>query len=225
VTPADGTPPLLSAEGLPIAAAVRISRSAPVAAIAPGLMEGYAAWRRGDLAGAEQAYRAVLKERPTERDALLGLAGVAVARGQTREAVRLYEAVLRLNPRDSVASAGLHLLQGGDGPGLDTATLEVMLDEEPAAAHLHFALGNHHARAQRWAEAQAAYFEAWRLEVDNPDYAFNLAVALDQIGQARAATEYYQRALRNAAATGRRYNFNRAAVEARLASLGGKARS
>ena len=118
-----------------------------------------------------------------------------------------------------MASAALHLLQGGDGPGLDTATLQLMLDEEPAAAHLHFALGNHHARTQRWGEAQAAYFEAWRLEVDNPDYAFNLAVALDQLGQARAAIEYYQRALKNAAASGRRPSFDVVAVEARLRSL------
>ncbi len=212
-------PPLVSAEGLPIATAVRITRSPAKASIAPGLMDAYAAWRRGDLAVAESAYREVLASRPTERDALLGLAGVAVARGQARKAVQLYERVLELDPRDSVASAGLHLLQGGDGPGLDAANLELLLDEEPAAAHLHFALGNHHARMQRWADAQAAYFDAWRLEVDNPDYAFNLAVALDQLGQTRAAAEYYQRALTNAAPSGRRYSFNRADVEARLRGL------
>jgi len=217
--PIAAAPPLLSAEGLPIATAVRITRTPATASIAPGLMDAYAAWRRGDLAAAENAYRQVLAGRPTERDALLGLAGVAVARGQTRKAAQLYERVLELDPRDSVASAGLHLLQGGDGPGLDAATLQLLLDEEPAAAHLHFALGNHHARMQRWADAQAAYFDAWRLEVDNPDYAFNLAVALDQLGQTRAAAEYYQRALTNAAPSGRRYSFNRADVEARLRGL------
>ena len=48
----------------------------------------------------------------------------------------------------------------------------------------------------RWNEAQAAYFEAQRLETDSPDYAFNLAISLERIQQPHLALEYYQRALK-----------------------------
>ena len=44
-------------------------------------------------------------------------------------------------------------------------------------------------------EAQQAYFEAYRLESDNADYMYNLAVSLDQLKQPKLALDYYQKAL------------------------------
>jgi Flp pilus assembly protein TadD len=60
---------------------------------------------------------------------------------------------------------------------------------------LHFALGNYYAEQARWGEAQQAYFNAYRLEPDNAELAFNLAVSLDRLGQKKSAAQYYQRAL------------------------------
>jgi Flp pilus assembly protein TadD len=56
-------------------------------------------------------------------------------------------------------------------------------------------LGNQYARQSRWTEAQAAYFRAYSLDPDNADFAFNLAVSLDQLRQKKPALEYYQRSL------------------------------
>jgi Flp pilus assembly protein TadD len=92
-----------------------------------------------------------------------------------------------------------------------------MLREQPDAAFLHFALGNNYASQSRWPEAQQAFFEAWRLQSDNPDYAYNLAVSLDQIGQAHPAMEYYRKALELADTT--QVSFNTASVLARVNDL------
>jgi len=60
---------------------------------------------------------------------------------------------------------------------------------------LYFTLGNQYAQQGRWAEAQQAYFKAFATDPDNADYAFNLAVSLDQLHQPALALEYYRRAL------------------------------
>ena len=54
------------------------------------------------------------------------------------------------------------------------------------------------ALTQRWPDAQQAYFQAHQLQPDNPDYAFNLAVALEHIGQPKAALDFYRRAVQAA---------------------------
>ncbi|MCK5362085.1 MAG: hypothetical protein KAR22_03910, partial [Gammaproteobacteria bacterium] len=58
------------------------------------------------------------------------------------------------------------------------------------------------AEQNRWGEAQSAYFDAYRLQDGNPDYAYNLAVSLDQLGKAAAAAGYYRQALELAAENG-----------------------
>ena len=82
---------------------------------------------------------------------------------------------------------------------------------------MHFALGNDFARQRRWSEAQQAYFNAFSLDPDNPDYAYNLAVSLDQLNQPRAALSYYERARQLSEA--RSAQFNRAQLEQRVNEL------
>ena len=50
-------------------------------------------------------------------------------------------------------------------------------------------------RISRWAAAQQAFFDAYRLNTANPDYALNLAISLDHIGQYETALDYYKAAL------------------------------
>ena len=63
------------------------------------------------------------------------------------------------------------------------------------ASVLYFALGNQHARQGRWDEARLAYSKALAADPGNPDFAFNLAVSLDQLHQPADALEHYRRAL------------------------------
>lgn len=216
-------PLLVAPDGAaPIASAVHISRARKPAGIDPNLMAAYSAWRAGSVSDAEALYRKVLSTQPNNRDALLGIAAVAVSRGDVRTAEQIYQRVLNANPRDTLASAGLYSLRGGENPGIDASRLKLLLDEEPSAGHLHFALGNRHASESRWRDAQAAYFEAVRMDVENPDYVYNLAVSLDRIGGQAAAIQYYQQALR--LAQKRKAVFDRAQAESRLRWLERQAR-
>jgi len=173
---------------------VRIARSRRPAGVEPGTAAAYAAYASGDLVTAEARYRALLETAPGRRDALLGLGAVALARGDRESAFEHYAAVLERYPDDAVASAALVSLTGGHGAAT-AARLRLLLDRHGEQPYLHFALANWYARQGRWGDAQQAYFAAFSRDDANPDYAFNLAVSLDRMGQAAAALNYYREAL------------------------------
>ena len=43
--------------------------------------------------------------------------------------------------------------------------------------------------------AQSAYFQAYQMQPDNPDYAYNLAIGLEHLSQPKLALTYYRKAL------------------------------
>ncbi len=196
---------------------IRISRRSTPARVPPLLEQGYRAYQSGDDAGARSAYEQVLAKDPNNRDAALGLAAVAVRGGQWEAAQGLYMALLSRNPRDSVAMAGLLALTDNVDPLAAESRVKTLLNAEPRAAHLHFALGNLYARQERWPEAQEAYFNAFRYDDQNADYAFNLAVSLDRLRQRETALEYYRLALD--LATRRPASFDTASVSERIRNM------
>ena len=200
--------------------AIRIRRSPPRDRLDPDLSEAYRAFQSGNASRAETLYRRVQAREPERRDALLGLAAVAMRQGRTQEAYGYYRRLIELDPRDSVARAGIASLTDSGGREANESRLKLLLDQSPNAAHLHFALGNLYAKQGRWAEAQGAYFKAYTSDSQNPDYSFNLAVSLDQIGQGRAALGYYRRAL-DAADRGVK-GFDTAQVLTRIQALSGQ---
>lgn len=184
----------------------------------PRLRAAYDALLVGDGFRAEALYREVLGIEPANIDALLGLASLAARAGRTPEALDLYRSVQRLDPKNASAAAALSALPGGAVPASTESELKLMLREQPAAASLHFALGVRYVHEQRWPDAQAAFFEAVRHEPTNADFAFNLAVSLDRMGQARQAASYYERAIELASGA---QQFDPVAARARLAVLRG----
>ena len=191
------------------------SRQVP-ARVNPKVQRGYEAFQRNDFATAEREYRSVLAGDPNNRDALLGIAAIAVAKNRTGLAAQIYSEILRVNPRDSIAHSALMSLQNNPTT-TDESRLKLMLEREPNADHVHFSLGNYFASQQRWSEAQNAYFNAFRLDSDNPDYAYNLAIGLDHMAQPQAALKYYQLALE--LASNEPSGFERAAVQRRIESI------
>ena len=61
-------------------------------------------------------------------------------------------------------------------------------------------------------------FRRYHLQPDNPDYAYNLAVALEHIGQPKPALDFYRARVQLAAAKGRA-NFSTAAAQERISKL------
>lgn len=203
---------------------ITISRGTTANPLFPKLSEAWNAFQAADYARAETLYREVQTVEPNNIDALLGLAAIALRGDREQEAQSLYKAVLEADPNNSAAVAALSTLPAGassDGATGNETRLKNLLREQPGAAHLQFALGLQYLGTGRWPEAQQAFFEAVRHEPTNADYAFNLAVSLDQLGQASAAATYYERALTLANDSAL---FDAAAARQRLDSLRAAAR-
>ena len=194
-----------------------ISGSAP-ATINPLLAEAYNTLAAGNLESAQPLYDPLLRSDSGNVEALLGLASIATQQGNRDAATRHYVRILELDPRNTLAQAGLIGMVGRADPASAETRVKQLIARDPSAAYLHFTLGNTYVDQNRWPDAQQAYFQAHHLQPDNPDYAYNLAVALEHIGQPRPALDYYRRAVQLATVKGRA-NFNTAAAQERVAKL------
>jgi Flp pilus assembly protein TadD len=128
-------------------------------------------------------------------DALLGMASIAQRQGRNQDAMGWYGKVLEMEPRNSIAQAAMANTISQADPVSTESRIKNLLVQQPTAPHLHEALGNIHAERGQWAAAQQSFFEAHRLEPTNPEYAFNLAISLDQLGKPSLALEYYKKTL------------------------------
>ena len=184
----------------------------------PRVEQGYAAYNSGDFAAARAAYLDTLRDEPVNRDALLGMAAVEVRAGRFETADGYYRQLLRADPRDADAHAGLLALRSEQiDPVRAESRLKNLLTADPDAHVLNFTLGNQYAQQGRWAEAQQSYFKAFSADSANPDYAYNLAVSLDQLRQPRLALEHYRRAL--ALAQTRAASFDQGLARIRVQTL------
>jgi Flp pilus assembly protein TadD len=198
--------------------ATEITSSRPAPQVHPNITTGYAAYLAGDLASARTEYQQALRDEPTNRDALLGVAALDVRAGRFEHAEAGYLRLLQSDPRDSHALAALIALRAGrTDPVAAESRVKSVLAENPGSHVLNFTLGNQLAQQGRWAEAQQEYFRAYTAEPDNADFAYNLAVSLDQLRQPKLALEYYQRAITLAKARGARFDV--AGAETRAAQL------
>ena len=204
-----------------------VSRT-PAAGVDPTLLAAYQAFSRGDDAAAQKQYRQVLQADVRSIDALLGMAAIALRQGRYADARGWYQKVLEIEPKNSTALSALANTQiGNDATDANSAAsdfsatesrIKNLLAQQPEAASLHAALGNLYAAQNQWPLAQAAYFNASRFAPNIADYAFNLAVSLDQLGKSELALAQYQRALSLLNSAGAS-NLDRAQLEARIQAL------
>ena len=195
---------------------IRIVRGSTANPLFPKLQEAWIAFQAADYLRAESLYREVRAVDAGNVDALLGLGALAARGNRTAEAREMYQAVLLAEPKNATALSALSTLPVAGTSQLDESALKNLLREQPNAANLHFALGLQYVADGRWPDAQIAFFDAVRNEPTNADYAYNLAVSLDRLGQAGPAAAYYQRALNLATASAL---FNPGIAQARLNTL------
>ncbi len=162
-------------------------------------LRAHTALKQGRL---DQAKRLYTRMAGTERNkvaALSGLASVAIANNELLTARAHLRHVLSLDRHNAWALATLAALPKTDNdntaPGNSVSTLKSMRLSEPDNDQIAYLLGNKFAAAGMWAEAQATYFDAFAIDSNNANYAFNLAIALDHLGKVREAAEFYKQAL------------------------------
>lgn len=198
---------------------LRLSRSMDAPKINPDIANAYQALSAGDFNQAKKLYSAALQTDPTSIDGHLGLATAHARLNDNALAVQHYRRVLELDPRNSTAVNGLIAVSSSTQPEQLENELRALLAKDANSAALHFSLGNVYAGERRWHEAQQSYFDAFRLQGDNADYVYNLAVSLDKLNQTRLANDYYQKALQLSAKGG--VQFDRAQVQRRIDELRG----
>lgn len=196
--------------------AIQIRRTNASLQLNPTLSSAYQAYTAGDLNSANSQYQKVLQQEPNNRDAMLGIAAIAINRGQNAQAGSFYNRLLELDPNDAEAAAGIASLDQND-PSRAESRLKKILAKNPNSGSTLFALGNVYAEQERWSEAQQYYFRAFGAASANADYAYNLAISLDKLDQPRLALEYYQRALQLAQKNGG--NLDKAIVINRIQAL------
>jgi Flp pilus assembly protein TadD len=179
--------------------------------------QGYEAFKQQDYKASERLYKKANKAEPNNRDALLGLAAIASKQQRYEFARQKYLQLRYLNPKDSLAIAGLSAIQNKINSELSESELKFMLREQPESAHLYFALGSIYATQKKWADAQSSFFSAWSAENTNADYAFNLAVSLDQLGKKTQAKQLYELSLKLDQTN--KGNFSKETVEKRIKIL------
>lgn len=183
----------------------------------PLVSEAYAALQAGQFDTAQRLYTQALKSEPANTDALLGLAALAQRDNRAEDAQRYLMTILETDPRHALAQSGLIALMGNADPQAAESRLKQLLAREPSAP-LYFNLGNLYADQGLWPQAQQAYFQAHNLEPANPDYAYNLAVGLEHLGQQKLALGFYRKAQQLASARGSA-NFDTARMQDRIKQL------
>lgn len=188
----------------------------------PSALEtGYAALTQGRLQDAAQAYALALNGNPEERDALLGLANIAHRQGRGDEARTYYQRVLRQEPGNPVAKAGLISLNPSDDAQELGSRSRDVAEQNPDSAAAQSLLAHNLVRQGRLADAQLLFYRALLLEPTVALHAFNLAVALDRLRNYSAALSYYELSLTlsNQAGGERASSVTHSVVQARLAEL------
>jgi tetratricopeptide (TPR) repeat protein len=147
------------------------------------------------------------------------MATVEARAGNRNLANAHYRRALETDPRNATALAGLAALADSTAPEAVEGQLREDVARFPDSAALQFALGSHYAGQGRWGEAQAAFFEAHRLDPTGADILYNLAVSLDHMAQPRLAADFYRRAVE--AARVQQTQFDPEPVRRRIAELSG----
>ncbi len=186
--------------------------------VSDALERGWIAYQAKNYQASKREYRKVLEQEPENHDALLGVAAVALQQNEVDIAREIYIKLLEHDPRDPHAHAGLANIAQTSGASLSETRLKQLIEFRPDDSHLQFALGNLYVQKKNWPDAQQAFFNAWKGDNKNPDYAYNLAVSLDQLGKHKQAKAYYEDSLK--LANGKNISFSTDAVKSRLAYLG-----
>ncbi|MEZ0231212.1 MAG: tetratricopeptide repeat protein [Methylophilaceae bacterium] len=197
--------------------AVQITRNNAVTTVNPVLLSAYQSLMAGDDVTAQRNYRQVLQSDIRNVDALIGMAAIATHQGRNDDAKGWYGKVLEIEPRNAIAQTAILSLVSQTDPVASESRIKSLLTQQPQTAYLHAALGGLYAEQGKWAAAQQSYFEAHHLDSSNAEYAFNLAVSLDQLGKPALALQYYKRALELLPQTGG--NLDRAQLESRISQL------
>jgi len=163
---------------------------------APSLQEAVQAHQRGDLEGARELYRQVLRLESDNATAMANLAVIAISDRDYGLAEKYLRAALSIRSDDAGVHSNLGVVLRAQGR-LDEAiaAYREALRLRPDYADAYHNLGNALAEASRLEDAIAAYRKAIELRPDYSEAHNNLGNAFRGLGRLDAAIASYRRAI------------------------------
>jgi protein O-GlcNAc transferase len=160
------------------------------------LADARARFQAGDIAGAEQLCRQILKGEPNSWEALQVLGMAAQQRGDSGAAVALFEQALAINPRDlaTLNNLGIAQLQRRDFAGAIRA-LEAALAIDPELVAAANNLGNVYRERGQLDLAETWYRRAVTLAPTRSSAVNNLSVTLRDQGRLAEAVAGFRQAI------------------------------
>lgn len=174
---------------------ISIKKSSKSASLTSSLQKGYNALQGGRYAEATTLYESILKKRPKQVDAMLGLAKIKANNGDLLAARRQYNKVLTIRPSNKIAQLGLLYTYKADSSSEGLTILQGLSEKYPNNPDILVAIGHRLAKQSKWSEAQQAYFKAYSAQPKNALFAYNLAVSLDRMEKYKAASSIYKKAI------------------------------
>ena len=203
------------------------------------LREAYASLANGNLETAFAQYTELVNKQQTQAAALSGLASIEIKRKNYQAASGYLLKVIRLDPSNTFAISSLATLahraashnrttsedraESYNSAASDSnsnsdlqvmSQLKLLHEQHPNNASISYLLGNYYAARSQWPDAQKYYFAAHSSAPRNPDYAYNLAIALDHLNKNDRAVTFYRTAL--TLSKERSFEFSTETVQKRL---------
>lgn len=164
--------------------------------LAADLETAWALLDRGEWAQAEAIYRNILaSRRQPEPDAALGLAVALHRQKRWTEAWDAYRVSLRVWPDNPVAPTAMLSILTHTDAATAQSRLKAWVAERPQDAAAASAYGLLLGRKGQWTDAVAPLRRARELQPAHGAHAYNLAVALDQLGRFADAADQYRTAV------------------------------
>ncbi len=159
--------------------------------------------RKGDLNEALRLFQAAAAADPKDTQALLAAALILDGTGRSDQAAPLYEQILRLQPKHSVALNNLAYIvaQRGADPDRALALAQQAAQANKDSPDIEDTLGWAYVKKNQPDDAIVAFRKALQTAPDNPIFHYHLGVALVQIGERDAAIHELQNALDNHASS------------------------
>lgn len=155
------------------------------------LEQGYENLIAGRYQIAAGYYEEALNVEPRNENAMFGLGTTYQKLGRTEEARDTYAKLLSFNPTHLEALNNFMALISDEAPAEAIAELERMETESPDFSPIPAQLGIIHSKQGNYAKAAEKLARALYLSPENNAYKYNLAIALDKLGQSEAASDLY----------------------------------
>lgn len=155
------------------------------------LEQGYESLIAGRYQIAAGFYQEILNAEPRNETALFGLATTYQKAGQSEEARDLYAKLLSFNPGHREALNNFMALVSDEAPQEAIGELERLEMQNPDFSPVPAQLGIVYSKQGDYKQAATKLTRALTLSPDNLSYKYNLAIALDKLGDAKNAAELY----------------------------------